>query len=292
MATESKPASDPKAEAESLIPQFQFQRLLNQDQNGRRISLLGSIHDKPAHIVLERAAFPTNPSVITTFLSGISNTTNLGSNDIYRWYMASHSPSAPPDNARGESNGDKGPPDLKINLIYPCTSAHIKKYSPQRVRMVTETAATYAQHVQPHMRRKREHGRLNWVFNILEGRTEQEDVILREPSRRRRLLHSMGEEGGGGAGGSGGKEEEEEGFILLPDLNWDRETVGGLHLLALVERRDLWSLRDLKKKHVPWLRHMREKILTATVSIYRDRGVEADMLKVYVHCKSMQRFLS
>ena len=295
MATDAEPAIDAKTAAESLIPQFQFQRLLNQDQNGRRISLLGSIHDKPALIALERAAFPTDTTVITTFLSEISNTTNLGSNDIYRWYMASHS--APPNNAGGElNNGDKGPPDLKINLIYPCTSAHIKKYSPQRVRMVTETPAIYAQHVHAHMRRKREEGRLNWVFNILEGRTEQEDVILREPSNSSSsssssssgLLYSMGEKEGGGEKEEEEEEEEGEGFLLLPDLNWDRETVGGLHLLALVERRDLWSLRDLKKRHVPWLRHMREKILMATVGIYKDRGVEADMLKLYVHCKSCE----
>jgi m7GpppX diphosphatase len=276
MATDSKPATDAKTAAESLIPQFQFQRLLNQDQNGRRISLLGSIHNEPALITLERAAFPTDPTVIETFLSSISNTTNLGSNDIYRWYMASHS--ASPKNARDSLTGsDKGPPpDLKLNLIYPCTSAHIKKYSPQRVRMVTETPAIYAQHVHAHMRRKREEGRLNWVFNILEGRTEQEDVIMRELSGMYRF------EGGGAFEGDKG----DEGFVLLPDLNWDRETMGGLHLLALVERRDFWSLRDLKKKHVLWLRHVRERILAATVCIYKERGVEADMLKLYVHCKS------
>ncbi|ERF74312.1 hypothetical protein EPUS_01999 [Endocarpon pusillum Z07020] len=248
-----------KAAAESLIPLFQFQRLLNQDQNGRRISLLGSINEEPALISLERAAFPTDPGVIRTFLAGISNTTNLGSNDIYRWYMASHEP---PKSVSG--NADRSPPDLKINLIYPCTDAHIKKYSPQCLRMVTETAEIYARYVQPYMRQKREEGRLNWVFNIIEGRTEQEDVILREHSSR-----TTGADG--------------EGFLLLPDLNWDRETIGGLHLLALVERRDIWSLRDLKKRHVVWLKHMREKILKAAVKIYGSKGVGEDMLKLYVH---------
>lgn len=100
------------------------------------------------------------------------------------------------------------------------------------------------------------------MFNIIEGRTEQEDVILRDH------------------GGSG---PEGEGFLLLPDLNWDRKTLSGLHLLALVERRDIWSLRDLKKRHITWLKHMREKVLKATVRLYPD--LEEDMLKLYVHCK-------
>jgi m7GpppX diphosphatase len=84
------------------------------------------------------------------------------------------------------------PPDLKINLIYPCTEKHIRKYSRQGLRSVRETPDIYEKHVRPYMALMREHGRLNWVYNIIEGRTEQEDVIHREHG--------------------------EEGFLLLPDL--------------------------------------------------------------------------
>ena len=250
-----------KAAAESLIPRFKFQRLLNLDQQARRITLVGEIDSKPALLTLERAAFPTDPAVITALLTSISRTTNLGSNDIYRWYMAQSGSSVSTD----ESTPSKSTPpaDLKLNLIYPCTEQHIKKYTPQRVRMVTETPTIYARHVRPYMEQKRAQGRLNWVFNILEGRTEQEDVIMRD------------------AGPAGA----DEGFLLLPDLNWDRSTVEGLRLLALVERRDLWSLRDLKRRHVSWLKDMRERVLDATVKVYGDKGVERDLLKCYFHCK-------
>ena len=149
---------------------------------------------------------------------------------------------------------------MKLNLIYPCTEQHIRKYSPQAVRIVTESPEIYKSHIQPYMRKKRDEGRLNWVFNILEGRTEQEDVILRD----------------------NGQGSPEDAFLLLPDLNWDRKTVTSLHLLALVERRDIWSLRDLKKCHVQWLKHMREKMLDATVCLYKE--IERDQLKLYVHC--------
>lgn len=126
--------------------------------------------------------------------------------------------------------------------------------------MVNETPEIYQQHVRPYMRAKREEGRLNWVFNILEGRTEQEDVIMRD-------------EGHG----------PENAFLMLPDLNWDRKTLSSLHLLALVHRRDIWSMRDLQKKHVPWLRYLRQRVLEATVSMYPD--LEEDQLKLYVHCE-------
>jgi len=211
---------------------------------------LGSIDSKPALLTAERAAFPSDTSALTAFHASLANIKNLGANDVYHWYLASSCPSG------------AAPPDLKLNLIYPCTEQHVKKYSPQGVRMVTESPDIYKDHVRPYMQRKREEGRLNWVWNIIEGRTEQEDVILRDHE---------------------GKGEDGEGFLMLPDLNWDRKTMSSLHLLALVERRDIWSLRDLKKTHVVWLKHMRKKLLDATVKLYPE--MEDDMLKLYVHCK-------
>ncbi|KAL2356764.1 HIT-like domain-containing protein [Cryomyces antarcticus] len=233
-------------DAEALIPQFQFEKLLNQDQAGRRIVLQGTIKLQPALLLAERAAFSTETAILSTFSSSLSNVKNLGANDIYSWFLASTSSS---------SAGTPPPPDLKLNLIYPCTESHIKKYSQQGVRMVTETAEIYRKHVQPYMQQKSDEGRLNWVFNIIEGRTEQDDVFYREHG--------------------------EEGFLVLPDLNWDRKTITSLHLLGLVERRDIWSVRDLQRRNKTWLERMREKLLDATVKLYPE--LEKNQLKLYVH---------
>ncbi|KAL0930410.1 scavenger mRNA decapping enzyme [Colletotrichum truncatum] len=244
--------ADVKANAEALVPKFKLDRVLNQDQAGRRTSLLGTIDSKPALLILERAPFPSDPSYLAVTPTTLSSIANLGANDIYHWYLANTgSPAdAKPDTAHA---------DLKINLIYPCTETHVKKYSKQGVRYVTETPEIYASAVKPYMQRKRDEGRLNWVFNIIEGRTEVEDVIFRT---------ELGKEG-------------DEGFLLLPDLNWDRKTLDALHLLALVERRDIWSLRDLRKKHIPWLQHMKAKLISATVTKYPE--IDIDQLKLYVH---------
>lgn len=223
------------------------------DQNGRRIAMLGTIQDEQGILIAERAAFATESlQALQAFHAAITRVNNLGDNDIYRWYLAS--------SGVGEQDQEHAS-DLKLNLIWPCTAQHIKKYSNQIPRMVTETPQIYRDYIRPHMSAKREEGRLNWVFNILEGRTEQEDVITRDP----------------------GQHGPEDGFLMLPDLNWDRKTMGSLHLLALVHRRDIWSLRDLTKRHIPWLRYLRQRILEATVIMYPD--LEQDQLKLYVHCK-------
>uniref|UniRef100_L2FI10 mRNA decapping n=1 Tax=Colletotrichum fructicola (strain Nara gc5) TaxID=1213859 RepID=L2FI10_COLFN len=225
--------ADVKAKAEALVPKFKLDRVLNQDQAGRRTSLLGTIDAQPALLILERAPFPTDPSYLGATPTTLSSIANLGANDVYHWYLA---------NTGGSSSSTSSPDpslaDLKINLIYPCTETHVKKYSKQGVRLVTETPHIYAS----------------------AGRTEVEDVIYRTEL---------------------GASQNDEGFLLLPDLNWDRKTIDALHLLALVERRDIWSLRDLRRKHIPWLRHMKAKLLSAAVMKYPE--VEPDQLKLYVH---------
>ncbi|GAM90174.1 hypothetical protein ANO11243_082140 [Dothideomycetidae sp. 11243] len=241
---------------EALIPQFQFERLLNQDSQGRRIILLGKIASQPALLTIERAAFSTSTAHLSTFVSSLTDVQNLGDNDIYRWYLAR------------SNNSASLPHDLKVNLIYPCTPKHIAKYTPQPLRYVTETPSIYATHVRPWIEQQRAEGRLNWVFNILEGRTEQDDVLF-----------------------CAWDGPEDERFLLLPDLNWDRKTMRSLHLLCLPARRDKWSVRDLGKADVPWLKDMLIRLRGAVASLYGTGGakvvgeevVQPDMLKFYLH---------
>lgn len=145
--------------------------------------MLGSIQSKPAILIAERAAFSIEANHLENFNASVANVKNLGANDIYFWFLG---------RAASDSNSSNQPADLKLNLIYPCTDKHIKKYSQQGIRLVTETPEIYRDHVRPYIEKQRGEGRLDWIFNIIEGRTEQEDVFYREHG--------------------------EEGFLVLPDL--------------------------------------------------------------------------
>lgn len=242
--------SNEMSSANALIIRFKFEKLLNQDQGGRRIILQGHISGKPALLIAERGAFGTEEYYLSSFSRLLAHVNNLGENDIYRWYLAN----SLPDNSLDQPT----PPDLKLNLIYPCTEKHVQKYSFQQLRSVVETPEIYRKCVRPYMSKCREEGRLNWVFNIIEGRSEQENVLYRSQEA-----------------------DKKDDYLLLPDLNWDRKTVGSLHLLALVERRDIWSVRDLKQEDVLWLRHLRSTLAKTVSKLYE--GVEDDMLKFYIH---------
>ena len=229
--------------------------------------LLGTIDSKPSLLTLERAAFPSSATTVSALPKALTNVTNLGANDVYYWYMASL---GEPPTCKGQDDAttQKLPPDLKINLIHPCVEKHIKKYTPQTIRVVTETPLFYKTHVAPFVSRQRTESRMAWIYNILEGRTEQEDIIHRSSASTRG--------------------DDPEGFVLLPDMNWDRKTMSSLRILGLVERRDLGSLRDLKKQDVPWLKGMARRMVGAVVETYKEAGENApeeDTLKLYVHCK-------
>lgn len=48
------------------------------------------------------------------------------------------------------------------------------------------------------------------------------------------------------------------GFVLVPDLKWSGE-VDTLYLLAIINKHDIKSLRDLTHEHLPLLKNIQKK---------------------------------
>lgn len=78
-----------------------------------------------------------------------------------------------------------------------------------------------------------------WVYNILNKKTEADRIVFEDTCPN-------------------------SGFILLPDMKWDRKDMDALYLQALVHRRDILSLRDLDQSHLPLLKNILEKGLVST----------------------------
>ena len=69
------------------------------------------------------------------------------------------------------------------------------------------------------------------MYNILEHKAETNRIIYEDPA-------------------------PDKGFMLLPDLKWNEQQVGDLHLTAIVNEKGIHSLRDLKKEHLPLLKNV------------------------------------
>lgn len=93
------------------------------------------------------------------------------------------------------------------------------------------------------------------MYNILEHRKEQEHIVLEDVC-------------------------PQTGFVLLPDLKWDGKTIEALYLQAIVQRRDLKSIRDLTAAELPLLYNIRKKCNEAIAAKY---NISVNQLRVYFH---------
>jgi len=87
--------------------------------------------------------------------------------------------------------------------------------------------------------------------NILEGRSEQEKVLVSSPD-----------------------------FMILPDMKWDLKTISSLYLVAITQDRSIRSLRDIKKCHLPLLNNIRSE---AERIVHQRWGLGKGSLRMFVH---------
>ncbi|KAI1286094.1 m7GpppX diphosphatase [Halotydeus destructor] len=142
---------------------------------------------------------------------------------------------------------------IKTTIIHPATDKHIEKFLPQEFHILEETPEKYQEITLPFINSSQFD--MSWVINILDHKKETERIVFEDP-------------------------DPEVGFVLLPDSKWDRKQLSNLYLVAIVHKRDIKSLRDLKEEHLPLLKNIKEKGTKAIVAEY---GLAASQLRIYFH---------
>lgn len=250
----------------NLVKKFKFIRILDSNPQSKILSMLGSIDKKDAIITVEKTHFAMNETVRRqsqdgeavpvlyscedefSCINGIEELKSITSNDIYHWGLTilkqdmEHNPTA------------------KLNLIWPATPVHIKKYEQQNYHMIKETPEIYERIVKPYIDEMCQGNRLNWVNNILYEGGEASQVVYKDYK----------------------PEDKKNGFIILPDMKWDGVNLDSLYLVALVYRDDLKSLRDLKPSDKEWLQTLMKKIKSIVPACY-NYAIHPDELRVFIH---------
>lgn len=111
-----------------LVQQFQFERLLKSDTQSKTVAILGRILDEHAILIIEKSVFNVESINSSNGISHLINTVStINSNDVYNW-------------GKALLNQDlQQLPAAKVNLIYPATETHIRKYDNQGLHYVRET---------------------------------------------------------------------------------------------------------------------------------------------------------
>lgn len=233
------------------VRDFKFTQLLNFNSQSKTVTLLGTIEDDEAILMVEKLPFEvTDEAYLRQFASPdiFPEIKQLENNDVYHWNLATLAQDV------------EKRPGVKINLIYPASETHVQKYSQQQTRMVVETPELYQQVTWPYIETQLG-SRIQWVQNILYHGKEAEDVVYRK----------------------------EDSFVLLPDMKWDRKNVNSMYLVAISLRnlegkgesgKPITSIRDLNSSHIEWLKELRDDIYKVVKDKY---NVDSSILRVFVH---------
>jgi hypothetical protein len=90
-----------------------------------------------------------------------------------------------------------------------------------------------------------------WVYNILEGISEQDKVMY-----------------------------SDENIVVIPNYTWNKKNLLKMHLLAFPKDKSLHSIRDLTGKHIWLLTHIKYQTLQIIKNIY---GFDEEIIKMYIH---------
>ena len=140
--------------------------------------------------------------------------------------------------------------DLSIDVI------DDSQYSKQDIVLVQETPELYERVVKPFIAAFPP-SRTKWLDEIIAGRKEGDKVFHRDDS------------------GSFG-------YMIIPDMKWNLETVSDLYLLALCTSNGVKSLRDLRKIHVPVLRNIKDEAIRIVKARWNNNGKDVS-LRMFVH---------
>ncbi|EPY53799.1 m7G(5')pppN diphosphatase [Schizosaccharomyces cryophilus OY26] len=225
-----------------LLQNFQFEKVLKEDTKNKIVTLYGYIENKVALLLLEKTAFDLHCIKLQEIPDYIQETRLVQNNDVFHWYLSTFL-----------QNNDSLP-SVKSTLIWPAAENHIRKYSDQKRRMIRETPEMYLRIVKPFVETQRG-PQIQWVNNILNHKAEAERIVLEDL-------------------------DKVNGFLVLPDLKWDRQTMSALNLMAIVHRNDLASIRDLNLEHLPLLENIRSRVLN---DVPKKFPVDRNQLKLFVH---------
>lgn len=226
-----------------LLEEFRSRQTLLVDTQTKSMVLLGTIRGDQAIVSLEKTAFTDSAESSAVRLSDMLIDSKLiDHNDIYYWSWGLLAQ----DLASSAST--------KVNLIYPATEKHIQKYQTQKLHMIEETREIYLEKVAPFFETQKG-ARIQWVYNIIFHGKESESFIYNDPDTK-------------------------NGFVLLPDMKWDKRTMSALYLVAIVRRTDIASVRDLTGAHIEYLEDILAKIRAATCVNYE---IRPDELRIFVH---------
>ena len=118
-------------------------------------------------------------------------------------------------------------------------------------KIISETYEEYQNFILEYDKADNSEKRDKWIYNILDGISEQEQIIY-----------------------------SDESVIILPNYRWNGIDMNKLHILVIPRNKSLRSIRSLDSSHVELLEHCKSTASEIIKSIY---DVDSSSLKMFFH---------
>lgn len=251
--------------AENKLLAAKLKKVLDRCSTSKKVSVLAEIDGQPAVIKLEKTAFSDSLEDIKDLISMAGSFKLSHHNDIYYKYQIDFLDGSlrKKTNEEGtsgiitaDSNDEiqkptSGPTVISTELICPASEKTILKNTGQALHIIEETPALYKSITLPWIETVPAN-EMAWLDNILEGKAEQENILLQTPD-----------------------------WILTKDYKQD--AIGqkaGFHYITLFKDRSLRTIRDLKSSHIPMLRKVLQK---GKECIAKELAIEPSEIRAYFH---------
>ena len=223
--------------------QLKLERVIDESHVHKTITFLANYKGNDTVVRLEKTPF-NEESLREALAQNALDVERSLLNDIYSRYKL--------------CSTNKDVNNLKVILVTPASQPVVVKYSRNEAILFKETAETFEQFVEPYIKdmliRDKDYNK--WVYNILEGKSETDQVLLNHPG-------------------------ELDGFMLLPSLKSSGDE-NDLHILAICHRRDINSLRDLNGGHLPLLENIQKEGSEFILNRYGSKCV-GRQLRAFIH---------
>lgn len=250
-----------------LIERFELERILVNDRLSRR--LLGKIENQNAILVIDNMPISdqTLKEIQLSAASSPTQLTSISSSATSQFIINNFSIPviSNPPYFTFSTNTTITQSNSKLQLIFPASENHIRKYSKQKFMYFDETATNYKEKTKPMIENLLTNINPNWnkwILDILNGIAEKESIIfkddflnvihdnVRNDQTNKELIH----------------------LLIFPSISINRYSNSFVRTV-----RDLNSKDDL-----PWLLHVRDSFLKKTLCSLIPE-LKYNELKCYFH---------
>ncbi|KAK1153405.1 m7GpppX diphosphatase-like [Acipenser oxyrinchus oxyrinchus] len=235
-----KPTADPGSEAGSVLAGFQTEKIMRESSREKNIFIHGKMGSGPNE-GRDAVLILEKTPFREDSLAELFKTSELKLQMRNDIYSTYHL--HPPTHLN----------DIKATMVCPATEKHIKKYQSQELFLIQESGEDYRNITLPYI--QEQSFSVQWVYNILEKKAEADRIVFEDP-------------------------DPQNGFVLIPDFKWDQKQLDDLYLIAICHQREIKSLRDLTREHLPLLQNIQQQGQEAIMKRY---SVPSCRLRVYLH---------